>query len=413
MNLEINPKYKNFIDMIDGKNQLMDDNRCVCSSSEEPTESSSNPSENSSGQKNIQINNTNKQSKINKQNKLSDSDSLLSTDSGNKNKKNNQILKNNISSDESNEIKSGKSNNSAKSAKSIKSAQVKKFNKKIISDFSKNDLFKEDKKLEPESDLKIKTTNKLDSIFEKNINNKEPSESASLINTDKDSKNSKEKIWVENKKDTDSVDSEFKELFKKKINPQPEPNSKEKQMNKLNKLFERTIEKTLKSKTKDSKKDKKQPDLSALNPDDLLKKVSTDMENLLFLDSTKGFDIKNDIYKLRFDKLKANLTKFNVPQMPNLELGYLYRNYNNPKVYNTDDMVSFWIETVKKFNGSIKENELESNNKFLLACLKNFAISNKFKKKIGSHMYRAFKKTIQVYGSDLIIDVIFFIKYKL
>lgn len=391
MNLEINPKYKNFIDMIDGKNNIPEDNCCVCSSSEEE---SSNSTRNSF-KKNIEIKNT---SIANKNNAKPDSDSLLSTDSDDKNK--NQILKNNISSDSSKSFKS-KSNKSTKSFKIIKA-------NKMAKEYSKNDLFNEDKE---EQDLKIKTINKLDSIFEKN---KQDEKSVSLINTDNESNN--EKIWIENKKDTDSLDSEFKELFKKKINPRPEPNSKEKQMNKLNKLFEKTIEKTLKSKTNKSKKDmdkKKSVNLSILNPDDLLKKISTDMENSLFLGSTKGFDIKNDIYKLRFDKLKINLSKFDMLEMTNLEIGYLYRNYNNPKVYKSIDMESFWLETIKKMSGTIKESEIESNNKFLLACLKNFAVSNKFKKKIGSHMYRAFKKTIQVYGSDLIIDVIFFIKYKL
>ncbi len=399
MNLEINPKYKNFIDMIDGKNNIPEDNCCVCSSS---VEESSNSTRNSF-QKNIEIKNT---SVVNKNNARSDSDSLLSTDSDGKNK--NQILKNNISSESSKSLKSIKSNksNKSKSNKSIKSLKIIKTNK-MAKEYGKNDLFNENKE---EQDLKIKTINKLDSIFEK----KQDEKSVSLINTDNESNN--EKIWIENKKDTDSLDSEFKELFKKKINPRPEPNSKEKQMNKLNKLFEKTIEKTLKSKTNKSKKDmdkKKSINLSILNPDDLLKKIATDMENSLFLGSTKGFDIKNDIYKLRFDKLKINLSKFDMLEMPNLEIGYLYRNYNNPKVYKSTDMESFWLETIKKMSGTIKESEIESNNKFLLACLKNFAVSNKFKKKIGSHMYRAFKKTIQVYGSDLIIDVIFFIKYKL
>ena len=185
-------------------------------------------------------------------------------------------------------------------------------------------------------------------------------------------------------------------------------------MKKLNKLFERTVESiNTKTKTKLDQKLQKEKDIKKLSPEDYVKEISKQMENLLFLNSTKGFNIKEDIYKLRFDKLKNNLLKFPLPNDIFCDIGYLYRNFNNPKVYSSNSMYSNWMETTKKYNGNITEFELPSDNKFLNSCLKNFTQSSKFKKKIGSYLFRAFKKTIQMYETNLIIDIIFFIKYKL
>ncbi len=408
--MSINPKYSNFISILEKNNynqNLNTNEKCICNTSS-ISESESNQESSSKSESKHILNKNNKNNKkkscvidetktlVQRNNKIiksknknfevkSKSDSLISTDVE-------VNLKNNKGSEKSSDSVSlvSVSKKSEKSEKSIKSLK---------------------KKEEPSQNLKINEDTKLHKINQ-NIKIESASENSDVLSNKKiDSDSSNEKIWIENKKDHDSVDSEFKELFREKIRTKPELDSKEKQMKKLNKLFEKTVE-TINTKTKNKEKEKKK-EIQKMTSDELVKFLSSELESNIFLNSTKGFNVKEDIYKVRFDKLKTNLIKFTLPDSMFCEIGYLFRNFNNPKVYSSTNINSHWLETTKKYNGTIVETELEPDNRFLTACMKNFLQSNKFKKKIGSFLFRAFKKTIQIYETNLIVDIIFFIKYKI
>lgn len=389
--MSINPKYTNFISILEKNNynhNLNTNEKCICNTSSN-SESDSDQQSSSKSQKksNLEVKKgsiiAEKKTTVKRNNKIiksknknfeakSKSDSLISTDVE-VNMKNNKVIE---------------ESSSIKSIKLIKSCD------------------------EPSQNIRITEETKSKTI-NSNIKIECDSEESNQLYSNKklDSDSSNEKIWIENKKDHDSMDSEFKELFRDKIRSKPELNSKEKQMKKLNKLFEKTVE-SINTKTKTKEKDNKK-ELKKMTPDELLKFISTQLEKDLFLNSTKGFNVKEDIYKVRFDKLKTNLIKFTLLENVLCEIGYLYRNFNNPKVYSSSNIHSHWLEVSKKYNGTITETELEPDNRFLTSCMKNFLQSNKFKKKIGSYLFRAFKKTIQIYETNLIVDIIFFIKYKL
>ena len=73
-------------------------------------------------------------------------------------------------------------------------------------------------------------------------------------------------------------------------------------------------------------------------------------------------------------KFKTNLLNFKLPEdSPKYTIGYLYRDYTNPKVYSLINEKNFWLDTYKNSaSPSIIEKELDSKDKFLLSCLKNF-----------------------------------------
>ena len=142
-----------------------------------------------------------------------------------------------------------------------------------------------------------------------------------------------------------------------------------------------------------------------------LKNICTDIEEKVFIESTRGFNIKEDVYILRMDKLQENLMKYKY-RGNEYSIGYLYRNYNNSKSYINKELDKYWLNTYND-NGKLVEKELESKNKLLKSCLKNFSDSNKFKKKINDNIFRAFKKTVQIYKNELLIDIIFYVKYKI
>ncbi len=411
--MSINPKYSNFISILEKNNynqNLNTNEKCICNTSS----SSESESESGSSLKPESKHNLNKNNKNTKNDKTNIKKSYIVDETKTLVQRNNKIIKSKNKNFEaksksdsliSTDVEINVNNKSGdNSSDSVSSVSISKKSEKSIKSV------KTLKKLE-ELSQNMKITEK-SSLNKANIKIESASEDSGILpdkNIDSDSSN--EKIWIENKKDHDSVDSEFKELFREKIRTKPELNSKEKQMKKLNKLFEKTVE-TINTKTKNKEKEKKK-EIQKMTSDELVKFLSSELESNIFLNSTKGFNVKEDIYKVRFDKLKTNLIKFTLPDDKLCEIGYLYRNFNNPKVYSSTNINSHWLETTKKYNGTIVETELEPDNRFLTACMKNFLQSNKFKKKIGSYLFRAFKKTIQIYETNLIVDIIFFVKYKI
>jgi hypothetical protein len=254
-----------------------------------------------------------------------------------------------------------------------------------------------------------------------------PFEPGSLLNTKSDSNSEPKKniIYEPNKEDS-SVASEFKQFFSKnrkaKLDDSKPKDINQKQLDKLEKIYDKAIEKKEKNKDKIKKnKDKKENeeiiDEKKYKKKDLVKLMLNSIEKKIFLESTRGYNLENDIYKLDMQKLKTNLFNFKVDKDSKCTIGYLYRNFLNPKIYNTiNNETNFWIEITKISNSTnLLETELEPKNKFLLACLKNFKKTKKFKKQIGSSLFRAHIKTVELLNTPnkLIIDVIFFVKYKI
>jgi hypothetical protein len=197
----------------------------------------------------------------------------------------------------------------------------------------------------------------------------------------------------------------------------------QKQLEKLEKYYDKAIEKKHKNKEtpelNNKNKDKKEEviDEKKYKKKDVVKLMLNSVEKKIFEESTRGFNLENSIYKLDIQKLKTNLFNFKIDKDSKCTIGYLYRNFLNPKIYNTiNNETSFWIETTKISNSTnLIETELEPKNKFLLACLKNFKKTKKFKKQIGSNLFRANIKTVELLNTPnkLIIDIIFFTKYKI
>jgi len=161
---------------------------------------------------------------------------------------------------------------------------------------------------------------------------------------------------------------------------------------------------------------------------DILKHICSDIEEKIFLESTRGFNLRENIFKLRIDKLKENLKNYNPSST--ITVGYIYRDFNNIKSYMNSDINTYWLN-VYKTSDIITEKYLDPNSKLLQSCLKNLANNNKFKKKINNEIIRAFKKTIEINNivpvstqsthlienqnmqrnySSIIIDIIFYTK---
>lgn len=173
--------------------------------------------------------------------------------------------------------------------------------------------------------------------------------------------------------------------------------------NKLEKIYNRILNKHSK-KTSNKKVSNKK-----YNNDNkpLTKTLAKLIYKNIFIESTRGFNITENVFILNMDKLKLNLQKFNL--YPNIKIGYLYRNYLDPKAHTNLNINTYWIETTL-YNNVLSVQELKSNDSFLLACLKNFTTETKFKKQIGKTKIRASKYSVQVSSANIVIDIIFFIK---
>ena len=277
-----------------------------------------------------------------------------------------------------------------------------------------------DKLLEKNANTNIKILKNSDSnpSTDKELSKKK-SKYDNVIDSNSDSNiDSKENIIYEKNKDDNSIDNEFKQFFskdrKKKLDTGSKNKPKDEQLKKLEKYYDKAINKQKEQKDKvkngsevlDENKHKKR---------DLVKILLDSIERKIFLESTRGFNLDENIYKINMSKFKTNLLNFKLPlDSPKYTIGYLYRDYTNPKVYSLINETNFWLDTYKNSNSpSIIEKELDSKDKFLLSCLKNFKQTRKFKKQIGSTLVRAQIKTVEVLNTkNLIIDVIIYVKYK-
>lgn len=152
------------------------------------------------------------------------------------------------------------------------------------------------------------------------------------------------------------------------------------------------------------------------NMDLKIKKLS-ELIDYVYDESIKGWNKEQNLYILNIDKLKENLQKIIFTNISNqIKIGFIYRDYNEPKIYVDKDFTKYWIGY--NVSSDSKNNELiytkyNMNDKILFYCLKNLSKSNKFKKKISKWNYKFIKKTIQIYGNKkLTIDVILFIGIK-
>jgi hypothetical protein len=280
-----------------------------------------------------------------------------------------------------------------------------------------------------DSDEDKKNNNKNINMFGNQVKKSKKFGSGSLLDTNSDSeiRNKNNIIYEPNKSDS-SVASEFKQFFSKnrkaKLDDGKPKDNNQKQLEKLEKYYDKAIEKKHKNKetldiNKNKNKDKKDEiiDEKKYKKKDVVKLMLNSVEKNIFEESTRGFNIENSIYKLDIQKLKTNLFNFKIDKDSKCTIGYLYRNFLNPKIYNTiNNETSFWMETTKISNSTnLIETELEPKNKFLVACLKNFKKTKKFKKQIGSSLFRANIKTVELLNTPnkLIIDVIFFVRYKI
>jgi hypothetical protein len=279
------------------------------------------------------------------------------------------------------------------------------------------------------SDENIKNNKKNTNMFGNQVKKSKKNDSGSLLDTNSDSDiRNKNNIIYEPNKDDSSVASEFKQFFSKnrkaKLDDGKPKDNNQKQLEKLEKYYDKAIEKKHKNKethdiNKNKNKDKKDEiiDEKKYKKKDVVKLMLNSVEKKIFEESTRGFNLENSIYKLDIQKLKTNLFNFKIDKDSKCTIGYLYRNFLNPKIYNTiNNETGFWIETTKISNSNnLIETELEPKNKFLLTCLKNFKKTKKFKKQIGSNLFRANIKTVELLNTTnkLIIDVIFFVKYKI
>ena len=217
--------------------------------------------------------------------------------------------------------------------------------------------------------------------------------------------------------DDSTIKSEFKSFFNnnkllKKIN--------NKKHDKINNTLEKLYNKfSTKRNSNHNINQKLNYDLTSIinnykninNINNLLKLITNNMKFTIFNESTRGWNYDNNIYILNFEKLKDNFKKINLINS-NINIGCLYRNYNNNKSFFDRDFSKYWI-SLNYSNNKLEEVEFPYRNKMLTYCLKNLIIKNKFKKTIGSSIIRCFKKTVQVYGNpNLLIDIVFYVRYK-
>jgi len=119
------------------------------------------------------------------------------------------------------------------------------------------------------------------------------------------------------------------------------------------------------------------------------------------MESTRGFNVKDDLYYINMEILTKNITQFNSTISENYICSVYYKNYKNNQIFQNSNIQKGWIEITK--NG---EQNLTSKNKFLLSSLKLLEKTNKFRKTINSIKIRVFKNTFYVYKTNIKIDII-------
>jgi hypothetical protein len=190
-------------------------------------------------------------------------------------------------------------------------------------------------------------------------------------NKDKKEKNKKSSI----KSDNSSIQREKLELlYNKKISENEKTNSKTN--NKTNK----------KHKTKYR---------------DELKKICKQFEEKCVMESTRGFNVKDDLYYINMDILTKNTIDFNKNLKSNYECIIFYRSYKDNKVILNPNKNIGWLEISKK-----GEQNINSKNKYLSTSLRLFETTDKYRKTINGEKVRAFKNIFYVYKTNIKLDII-------
>lgn len=178
----------------------------------------------------------------------------------------------------------------------------------------------------------------------------------------------------------------------KKIKNNKENQNEEDQKEKLEELYEKEVYKENSSTNKNIKKKQ---------PTDELKKICRDFEEHCIIDSTRDFNVKEDMYYINMDILKKNIVNFNTGISDNYECCVFYRNYKDPRVISNPNKNIGWMEISKT-----GEKYMTSKNKILSSSLRLFEKTNKFRKTINDIKVRAFKLTFLVYKTNIKIDIL-------
>ena len=246
------------------------------------------------------------------------------------------------------------------------------------------------------------------------------------LNTIKNNETNKIKNNVSEKIETNHINSEFQNIFLINDNPMISKkiikNESSEIKGKLENIYNKVIKKNNISTKPSGYKISDYIDINNMinekNIDITIKKLSILIE-YAYNESTRGWNYEQNLYILSIEKLKENFEKIIFPneQCANLiKMGFIYRDYNENKVYLEKDFTKYWIG----FNVDSKNLNKNSlikytiRDKVLFYCLKNLTKLNKFKKKISKINYKFIKKTIQIQGNkNLIMDIILFIGIKI
>ncbi len=438
MNFEVKQKYTDFINVINGNQNTsqnyMKNPECVCDSDNGSNGANESDSElknefekiiKNNKQKNLNkpqenLNNIKNKSETTSSSGLGDNIDLIV--------KTQQQFKKMISTNKNpNTIKHNFNKNVvSQESESIDNKKNHEKNSTISSNSIEKGLMKINTKILNKNQEREENQINFNSQELKNVLRINDSQSLSSIHTDSEGN----KIWVNNKEKKNeelSIDSEFEHIFneqdekKDKKNKKDKKDKKDKNINNekndkrldnLEKMYEKMMSESMKkheSKQKNKNDVKKIIDIN-MDKSEIIKELCEKIDKELYLESTRGFNSATSTYKLKIHKLRSNIDKLEIQDNLPCFVGYMYRDFNNPKIYQSKDANKYWTR-VYKYKKSIKEENVEDNDKILDACLKNFKNSKKFKKRIGSSIIRAFKRTVELSDvNNITIDIIFFVK---
>lgn len=151
------------------------------------------------------------------------------------------------------------------------------------------------------------------------------------------------------------------------------------------------------------------------NQNVLFDELSTFTMKYLYEESTRGWNPKYDILILNQHILNTNIQKIKWYSSHNaLKIGYIYRNIDDPKIFADKNINTHWlmcgIDTSKSIISTFEIKELKPSDKILTYSLENLVTNKKYKKKIGSTMYKFIKIQSQFSTNrNMIMDIIFYI----
>lgn len=154
------------------------------------------------------------------------------------------------------------------------------------------------------------------------------------------------------------------------------------------------------------------------NQNILFDELSSFVTKYLYEESIRGWNPKYDVLMLNQYVLDTNIKKIKWYSSHNaLKIGYIYRNIDNPKIFADKDINTHWlmcgIDTSKSIISTFEIKELKPSDKILTYSLENLVTNKKYKKKIGSTMYKFIKIQTQFSTNrNMIMDIIFYIGLK-